>query len=80
MYLDRKTLPDENELFDVYKTIAQKMNGKPVIIRTLDIGADKQAVSYTHLDVYKRQAFSSAIVFSPCLFNLHVSEVFFFSV
>ena len=43
MYLDRKTLPDENELFDVYKTIAQKMNGKPVIIRTLDIGADKQA-------------------------------------
>lgn len=43
MYLDRKTLPAENELFDVYKTIAQKMNGKPVIIRTLDIGADKQA-------------------------------------
>lgn len=43
MYLDRKTLPSEEELFEVYRSIAEKMQGKPVIIRTLDIGADKQA-------------------------------------
>lgn len=46
LYMDRKTLPSENELFEVYKTIAQKMNDKPVIIRTLDIGADKQAEAF----------------------------------
>ena len=42
LYMDRKTLPSENELFEMYKSIAEKMDGKPVIIRTLDIGADKK--------------------------------------
>ncbi len=43
MYLDRETLPTEDELFEVYKSIAVRTEGRPVIIRTLDIGADKQA-------------------------------------
>lgn len=42
LYMDRKTLPSENELFEMYKSIAEKMDCKPVIIRTLDIGADKK--------------------------------------
>jgi phosphotransferase system enzyme I (PtsI) len=35
-------LPSEDELYESYKKIAEKMEGKRVIIRTLDIGADKR--------------------------------------
>ncbi|WP_420631092.1 phosphoenolpyruvate--protein phosphotransferase [Candidatus Leptofilum sp.] len=41
LFLDRATPPSEEEQFDVYKQIAEAMEGKPVIIRTLDIGGDK---------------------------------------
>lgn len=43
LYLDRKTLPGEEEQFQVYKTVLQSMGGKKVVIRTVDVGADKQA-------------------------------------
>lgn len=42
VYLERKTFPSEDEQFEIYKSAAQKAIGKRVIIRTLDIGADKQ--------------------------------------
>lgn len=42
LYLSRDKYPSEEELFSVYRDIAIKMQGKRVIIRTLDIGADKQ--------------------------------------
>lgn len=41
LFMDRKQTPTEEEQFEVYKTVAVKMNGKPVIIRTLDVGGDK---------------------------------------
>lgn len=43
LYLSRDTCPDEQTLFDAYRQVAETMQGRPVIIRTLDIGADKQA-------------------------------------
>ena len=43
IYLQSKDYPAEDELFEAYKKAAEGMGGKRVIIRTLDIGADKQA-------------------------------------
>ena len=48
IYLERDTYPTEEEQFSIYRKVAESMAGKPVIIRTLDIGADKQA-SYFEL-------------------------------
>ena len=42
LYLEKDNYPTEEEQFSVYKTVAETMAGKQVIIRTLDIGADKQ--------------------------------------
>lgn len=41
LYLDRQAAPDEEEQFSAYRGIAEAMGGRPVIIRTLDIGGDK---------------------------------------
>ncbi len=49
LYLENDTFPTEEQQFAVYKQVAQNMAGKKVIIRTLDIGADKQ-VDYFNLD------------------------------
>lgn len=43
LYLESKNFPSEEYQFEVYRTVAEMMDGKQVIIRTLDIGADKQA-------------------------------------
>ena len=49
LYLENSDFPSEEQQFNVYKTVAEMMAGKKVIIRTLDIGADKK-VGYFGLD------------------------------
>lgn len=48
LYMDRNNMPSEEEQFEAYKYVAEKMEGKPVVIRTLDIGGDKK-LSYLPL-------------------------------
>ncbi|TCT17570.1 phosphoenolpyruvate--protein phosphotransferase [Melghiribacillus thermohalophilus] len=47
LYMNRTELPDEEEQFEAYKAVLEKMGDRPVIIRTLDIGGDKNV---TYLD------------------------------
>ena len=49
IYLEREDFPTEEEQFQIYRQVAQTMAGKRVIIRTLDIGADKQC-DYFHME------------------------------
>ena len=42
LFMDRNSMPTEEEQFEAYKKVAEALAGKPVIIRTLDIGGDKE--------------------------------------
>lgn len=42
LYMERDQLPTEDEQFEAYKTVLEQMGEKPVVVRTLDIGGDKQ--------------------------------------
>jgi phosphotransferase system enzyme I (PtsI) len=42
LFMNRREAPNEEEQFEAYRTVAEKMDGKPVTIRTLDLGADKE--------------------------------------
>lgn len=52
LYLESETYPTEEQQFSVYKTVAENMAGRKVIIRTLDIGADKQV---DYFGLYKEE-------------------------
>lgn len=48
LFMDRTSIPSEEEQFVAYKEVAEKLAGNPVIIRTLDVGGDKE-ISYLNL-------------------------------
>ena len=49
LYMGKSDFPTEEEQFEAYKTVLEKMNGKPVVVRTLDIGGDKE-LSYLKME------------------------------
>jgi len=49
LYMNKKDFPSEEEQFSAYKAVLEGMRGKPVVIRTLDIGGDKK-LSYLSID------------------------------
>lgn len=55
LYLEKDTFPTEDEQFKSYKEASERMNGKKVIIRTLDIGADKK-IDYFNLPTEENPA------------------------
>lgn len=46
IYLSKDRFPSEDELFEVYKSAAEKMEGREIVIRTLDVGADRRMAYY----------------------------------
>lgn len=71
LYIGRNELPDEEEQFQAYKQAVQNMAGKKVIIRTLDIGADKQA---DYLNIEKEE--NPALGYRAIRICLAQSEIF----
>lgn len=70
LYLESDNFPTEEEQFKTYKAVAQMMEGKPVVIRTLDLGADKQ-VDYFNLPKEKNPALGCRAI-RICLTNTEV--------
>ncbi|MDU4889291.1 MAG: phosphoenolpyruvate--protein phosphotransferase [Clostridium sp.] len=70
LYLGKETYPTEEEQFQVYKEAALKLQGKKLIIRTLDIGADKQ-VDYFKLDKEENPAMGLRAI-RICLMRPHI--------
>lgn len=48
LFLDKNTLPDEETQFEAYKKVLIALEGAPVTIRTIDLGADKMPVNFVH--------------------------------
>lgn len=73
LYLEKNTYPTEEEQFQVYKQVAETMAGKKVIIRTLDIGADKQA-AYFNIDQEENPAMGYRAI-RICLDRIEVFKI-----
>ena len=70
LFLNRADLPDEEEQFEAYRTVAHKMRGLPVTIRTFDLGADK------NLDSAKRVAANPALGLRAIRLSLAEPQMF----
>jgi phosphotransferase system enzyme I (PtsI) len=73
LFMNRADLPDEQEQYEAYKSVAKAMAGKPVTIRTLDIGGDKNAGA---LSGSERQAPNPALGLRAIRYCLAEPQVF----
>jgi phosphotransferase system enzyme I (PtsI) len=71
LYMDRNHFPSEEEQFEVYRAAAERLNGNPLVIRTLDIGGDKQ------LDYYEMPEEDNPFLgYRAIRFSLHRKDLF----
>lgn len=70
LFMGKSTLPSEDEQYKAYKTVLEAMNGKPVIVRTLDIGGDKE-IDYLQLPE-EMNPFLGFRAIRFCLENEHI--------
>ena len=73
LYMDNEKMPTEEEQFLSYKEVAEKMQGKPVIIRTLDVGGDKE-IKYLNLPK-EENPFLGFRAIRICLANIEMFEI-----
>lgn len=70
LYMDSENMPTEEEQYNAYKEVAEKMQGKSVIIRTLDVGGDKE-LKYLKLEK-EANPFLGYRAIRLCLDNLNI--------
>lgn len=70
IYFEKNSLPTEEEQFEIYKTALESLAGKRVVVRTLDIGADKQT-DYFNLETEENPAMGLRAI-RICLTNLEI--------
>ena len=73
LFMDRTALPSEEEQFTAYRAVAERMAGKEVIIRTLDVGGDKD-IPYLHMEKEENPFLGHRAV-RYCLDNSELYEV-----
>lgn len=71
MYMNSPGYPDENTQFEIYKDIAERANGKAVVIRTLDVGGDKQA---TYMNLPREE--NPSLGYRAIRFSLDKKDIF----
>ena len=73
LYMDNENMPTEEEQFEAYKKVAEAMGDKPVIIRTLDVGGDKE-IKYLHLEK-EANPFLGYRAIRLCLDNIAIFKI-----
>ncbi len=77
LFMNRRGMPDEDEQFAAYRTVASAMKGYPVVIRTLDIGADKTFSEPDQLNVHSALGLRAIryCLSEPVLFNTQLRAI-----
>jgi phosphotransferase system enzyme I (PtsI) len=76
LFMNRPSLPSEDEQFEAYRSVARSLAGKPLTIRTLDIGADKTVGAMSTLGSASRQAPNPALGLRAIRYCLAEPQIF----